>query len=93
MHACPTMMAVMPVASSLPNRSLQLRAMRKHTHASAAYSASSTSRPTSPSSSPMMPVIMSVVCSGRNPNFCTELPSPTPNTRPEAMEMSDCVAW
>ena len=47
----------------------------------------------SPSSSPMMPVIMSVVCSGRKPNFCTELPRPTPKTRPEAMEISDCVAW
>ncbi|OPZ46464.1 MAG: hypothetical protein BWY94_00601 [Actinobacteria bacterium ADurb.BinA094] len=41
----------------------------------------------------MIPVIMSVVCSGRNPNFCTELPRPTPNTRPEAMEISDCVTW
>ena len=41
----------------------------------------------------MMPVIMSVVCSGRNPNFCTELPRPTPNTRPDAMEISDWVAW
>ena len=41
MQAWPTMMAVMPVASSLPNSSLQSSAMRKHAQASATYSASS----------------------------------------------------
>jgi len=41
----------------------------------------------------MIPVIMSVPCSGRKPNFCTELPRPTPKMRPEAIEMSDWVAW
>ena len=46
-----------------------------------------------PSSSPMIPVIMSEPCSGRKPNFCTELPRPTPKMWPEATEMSDCVAW
>jgi len=39
----------------------------------------------------MIPVIESVVCSGKKPNFCTELPRPTPNTCPEAIEMSDCT--
>ena len=82
-------MAVIPVASSFPNSSLQFRAIRKHVQARVTYRVSSTTRPMSPSSSPMMPVIMSVPCSGRKPNFCTELPRPTPKMRPEAMEMSD----
>ncbi len=37
----------------------------------------------------MMPVIESVVCSGRKPNFWIELPRPTPNRWPEAIEISD----
>ena len=93
MAAWPTRMLMMPTASSLPNSSRQdegdLERRPGEEHVAADEQQQTRSRP---SSSPMMPVIMSVLCSGKKPNFCTELPRPTPKKCPEAIEMSAWVA-
>ena len=45
--------------------------------------------PIAPISSPITAKIESVIASGKNPNFCVDIPSPLPKTPPDPKEIKD----
>jgi hypothetical protein len=81
--ACTTTQAVMAVAPRRQNMSGTRRAIRSPAKASPPYRKVTHNVPTSPSSSPMMAKIKSVVDSGTQPHFPPLAPRPTPNQPPE----------
>ena len=81
--ACTTTQAVMAVAPRRQNMSGTRRAILRPAKASPPYKMVTHSVPTSPSSSPMMAKMKSVVDSGTQPHLPPLAPRPTPNQPPE----------
>ena len=79
------------ITMTMPNRSPELRAMRKLIKTSAAYKPSSTSAPKKPSSSASTQKMKSVGASGRRPSeCCVPWNRPLPNRPPEPMATFAC---
>ena len=81
--ACTTIQAVMAVAPRRQNMSGTRRAILRPAKARPPYIMVTHSVPTSPSSSPMMAKMKSVVDSGTQPHLPPLAPRPTPNQPPE----------
>src|SRR5262249_28333685 len=81
--AWPTIQMVAPAAARRMKVSSARRATRRPAKARPPYSSATHSVPTSPSSSPMIAKMKSVVSSGTHPHFWVLAPSPTPNHLPE----------
>ena len=89
--ACTTIHAVMPPASSMPNRSGARSARADAEDGERRRTGDDEqARRRSPSSSPMMAKMKSVWASGRKPHFARLSPRPTPVKPPDAMPTSDC---
>src|SRR6185437_4330010 len=84
---------LIPVASSWPNGSCALRAMRKPSQTNVLNSSAIASTPRKPHSSPIVEKMKAEYAYGRYPSFCCPCPNPTPSSCPAPMPVSDCCTW
>ena len=84
----------MHMTMSMPNRSLDELAIRKHIRMSDTYRASRAATPKNPSSSASTQKMKSVGASGKKPCVdCVAFKSPLPNSPPDPMAIWACLRF
>jgi len=93
MNACTPNQTAMPTATSMPNWSSALAAMRRQRSSTIASSTMMIAQPTNPSSSPATEKMKSVCCSGTKlPRTSGPWNRPSPNRPPDPMPIFDWYA-
>lgn len=86
-----TIQKIIPITTNLENLSVAFLDIFNPNQKNKIKITTNIIHPKAPISSPIMANIESVIDSGKNPNFCVDIPSPFPKIPPDPSDIKDCL--